>query len=273
MKRHIKAVLMILFGAAAAAIGLQFFLVPNHLIDGGVVGVSIISSQLLGLPLALFLVILNTPFIYLGYKKLGGRFAMYSTLGVAVLALVTVFAHAATGATKDPVLAAVFGGLIVGFGVGLVIRYGGTLDGTDTIGILIDRRTPFSVGEGIMLINIVILVASGFVLGWDNAMYSIIAYFVAHKTIDVTVEGVDESRHVWVVSEKFREIGDAIDQRTGGRVTYVNGKSSDDVGSDGIVMAVVRRFEERRLKEAIYEVDPGAFTVISGAHEIIGKQP
>lgn len=258
-------------GAAIAAVGLQFFLVPNNLIDGGIVGVSIIASQLFHLPLAIFLILLNIPFIYLGYRKLGLKFAAYSALGVSALALITMFTHSQAGATDDPILAAVFGGMIVGLGVGLVIRYGGTLDGTDTVAILIDRKTSFSIGEAIMFINIFILGASGFVFGWDKAMYSVIAYFVAHKAIDITVEGMNESRSVWIVSNKYRQVGEAIRARTGRKVTYVNGKNEESIVSDGIVLSVITRFEEQRLKAAIYEVDPKAFIVISGAHEIIGK--
>jgi uncharacterized membrane-anchored protein YitT (DUF2179 family) len=267
----VKNIVFILIGAAIAAVGLQFFLVPNHLIDGGVVGISIIASKLFNLPLAVFLIILNVPFIFLGYKKIGKQFALYSTLGVGALAAITVLVHSPHAATTTPILAAVFGGMIVGVGVGLVIRYGGTLDGTDTVGILIDRRTPFSIGEGIMFINIFILIASGFVFGWDNAMYSIIAYFVAHKSIDITVEGMNESRSVWIVSKKYREVGEAIYRRTGRKVTYVNGKTDEAIVSDGVVLAVITRFEEQRLKTVVYEVDESAFIVISGAHEIIGK--
>jgi uncharacterized membrane-anchored protein YitT (DUF2179 family) len=119
--------------------------------------------------------------------------------------------------------------------------------------------------------NMFILSASGFVFGWDNAMFSLIAYFVAHKTIDITVEGLDESKSVWIVSRRYQEIGDAIYQMTGRKVTYVNGKNDEAVVADGILFAVIKRIEERRLKAAIHSVDPHAFVVISGAHEIISK--
>ncbi len=269
--QRVKNVIFILAGAAIAAAGLQYFLIPNHLIDGGVVGLSIIAARIFAMPLSVFLILLNIPFIYLGYKKLGLKFATYSTLGVTILALITILAPPRGAATDDPILAAVFGGMIVGLGVGLVIRNGGTLDGTDTVAILIDRKTPFSIGEAVMFINMFILFASGFVFGWDKAMYSIIAYFVAHKAIDITVEGLNESRSVWIVSNKYREVGDAIRERTGRKVTYVNGKSEESIISDGIVLSVITRFEEQRLKAAVYDVDPQAFIVISGAHEIIGK--
>lgn len=181
----------------------------------------------------------------------------------------TATIHSSVAATTEPILAAVFGGAIVGIGVGLVIRYGGTLDGTDTIAILIDKGTPFSIGEAIMFMNIFILTASGFVFGWDNAMYSMIAYYVAHKAIDVTVEGLDESKSVWIVSTKYREIGAAISEQLGEKVTYVNGKKVDGMISDGVMLVVITRMQEMKLKALVRKYDQRAFIVINDAHEII----
>jgi uncharacterized membrane-anchored protein YitT (DUF2179 family) len=248
---------------------LQFFLIPNHLTDGGVVGLSIIGSQLFNVPIGIFLLLLNIPFLYLGLKKLGKEFALYSIFGIFILALLTTIIHSSVAATTDPILAAVFGGAIVGIGVGLVIRHGGTIDGADTVAILIDKKTPFSIGEAIMFINLFILTASGFVFGWDNAMYSMIAYFVAHKAIDVTVEGLDESKSVWIVSKKYEEIGKAIQAEIGEKVTYVNGKKVNGIISDGVMLVVVTRMQEMKLKALIRRYDRRAFVVISGAHEII----
>lgn len=244
---------------------------PNHLVDGGVVGLSLIAAQVLQIPVALFLIVFNIPFIYIGYKKLGKQFAVYSSIGITLLSLMTILFHSDSGATSNPLLASVFGGVIVGLGVGLVIRYGGTLDGSDTVAILIDRKTSFSVGEIVMFMNIFILSASGFVFGWDNAMYSLIAYYIAHKTIDTTIQGMDESKTVWIVSKKYNEIGDAIAQHIGRKVTYVNGKNDEDIVSDGIIFSVITRLEEQRLKTIIHAIDSSAFIVITGAHEIISK--
>jgi uncharacterized membrane-anchored protein YitT (DUF2179 family) len=241
------------------------------LLDGGVVGISIIGAHLSHIPLGIFLIILNIPFIYLGYRKLGKEFALYSTFGIIVLALLTAIIHPPIGATQEPILAAVFGGMIVGVGVGLVIRYGGTLDGTDTVAILIDKRTPFSVGEAIMFMNVFILSASGFVFGWNNAMYSLIAYFVAHKAIDVTVEGFSEARSVWIVSRKYKEVGRAIRDEIGRKVTYVNAEANENIVADGIILSVITRLEEQRLKAIIHRVDPKAFMLIASAHETIDK--
>lgn len=240
--------------------------------DGGIVGISIISAEIFKVPIGLFLIIFNIPFIYLGYKKLGKAFALYSSFGILALALMTVVIHSSVAATSDPFLAAAFGGAIVGVGVGIVIRYGGTIDGADTIAILIDKGTPFSVGEAIMFMNIFILMASGFVFGWDNALYSMIAYYVAHKAIDTTVEGLDNSRSVWIVSTKYKEIGAAIQKQLGEKVTYVNGKKVDGMVSDGVMLVVITRMQEMKLKALVRKYDKRAFIVINDAHEIIREK-
>ena len=245
-------------------------MLPNHLLDGGVTGLSIIAAYLFNLPLGLFLIIFNIPFVYLGYKKFGKEFAVYSIIGIVALALLTII-HLPHGFTDVPILAAVFGGIFVGVGVGIVIRYGGIIDGADTIAVLIDRVTVFSVGEAIMFINGIIISFAGFIFGWEQALYSLIAYFVAHKAIDVTVEGLNESRSVWVVSMKVRDIGKAINTVIDEPVTYVKESDPKDREPHGVLLAVITRFEEQKVKAAIQEVDPKAFIVISNAHEIIGK--
>jgi uncharacterized membrane-anchored protein YitT (DUF2179 family) len=266
----IKRVILVLLGSVVTAVGLQFFLLPNHLLDGGVTGLSIIAAYLFDLPLGLFLVLLNIPFVYLGYKKFGREFATYSVIGIVTLAMLTLF-HLPHGFTDVPILAAVFGGIFVGVGVGVVIRYGGIIDGADTIAVLIDRVTVFSVGEAIMFINGIIISLAGFIFGWEQALYSLIAYFVAHKAIDVTVEGLNESRSVWVVSMKVRDIGKAINTVINEPVTYVKESDPKDREPHGVLLAVITRFEEQKVKAAIHDVDPKAFIVISNAHEIIGK--
>lgn len=259
-----------LLGAVITAVGLQFFLLPNHMIDGGVTGLSIISAKLTGLPLGLFLILLNIPFVFFGYKKFGRTFACYSTIGIVTLAMLTLV-HVPHGFTDVPILAAVFGGMIVGLGVGLVVRYGGILDGADTIAVLIDRETMFSVSEAILAINGVIITLAGFVFGWEQALYSLIAYFVVHKAVDVTVEGLDESRCVWVVSMDVRPIGKAINMLIEEPVTYIKESNPADREPHGVMLAVITRFEEQKVKAAIRAIDPKAYIVMTDAHEIVGK--
>lgn len=232
---------------------------------------SIIAARLSGLPIGLYLVLLNIPFVYLGYKKFGKEFAVLSTVGIITLAILTSV-HFDHGFTDIPILAAVFGGMFVGIGVGLVVRYGGIIDGADTIAVLIDRVTVFSVGEAIMFINAIIISLAGFVFGWEQALYSLIAYFVAHKAIDVTVDGLNEDRSVWIVSMHVRAIGKTINDVTGEPVTYIKESDPKDREPHGVLLAVITRFEEQKVKTAIRAVDQEAFIVISNAHEVIGKE-
>ena len=268
---NFKKAVLVLAGSILAAAGLQYFLIPNHLLDGGVTGISIIAAHLSSLPVGVFLILLNIPFVWLGYRKFGKDFALLSVLGILLLAVLTILFHTSTGFTGEPILAAVFGGILVGVGVGLVIRYGGTLDGADTVAILIDRFTIFSIGEAIMIMNLFIIGGAGFVFGWDHAMFSLIAYFVAHKAIDVTVEGLNEDRSVWIVSKHAREIGAVITEVTGEPVTYVKEGDAKSKEPHGVLLAVITRFEEQKVKSAVQAIDPRAFIVISNAHEVVGK--
>lgn len=240
------------------------------MIDGGVTGLSIIAAKLSGLPLGLFLILLNIPFVFFGFKKFGKDFGIYSVIGIVALAGLT-FVHVPHGFTHIPILAAIFGGLVVGVGVGLVVRYGGILDGADTIAVLIDRETVFSVSEAILAINGVIIGLAGFVFGWEQAMYSLIAYFVVHKAVDLTVEGLDESRTVWVVSMQVREIGKALNILIHEPVTYIKEANDEDREPHGIMLAVITRMEEQKVKAAIRKIDPMAYMVMTDAHEVIGK--
>lgn len=246
-------------------------MLPNHLLDGGVTGISIIAAKLTGLPLGVFLALFNIPFVVLGYKKFGREFAGLSIVGIITLAALT-FVHIEHGFTDVPILAAVFGGVIVGLGVGIVVRYGGIIDGADTIAVLIDRRTVFSVSEAIMAINGVIISLAGFVFGWEQALYSLIAYFIAHKAIDVTVEGLNEDRCMWIVSMKVREIGEAINDLIEEPVTYIKESEPDsDKEPHGVMLAVMLRFDEQKLKSAIRAIDPHAYIVITSAHEVVDR--
>lgn len=232
---------------------------------------SILAAHLFGLPLGVFLAILNIPFVVLGYKKFGKEFAMYSMIGIATLAALTLV-HAEHGFTDVPILAAVFGGLVVGSGVGMVIRYGGIIDGADTIAVLIDRVTVFSVGEAIMTINSVIITLAGFIFGWEEAMYSLIAYFVAHKAIDVVVEGLNEDRCMWIVSMNVRDIGKVVNEMIKEPVTYFKESETGDKNEPhGIMLAVISRFDEQKLKSAIRSIDRHAYVVITSAHEVVDR--
>lgn len=240
------------------------------MVDGGVTGLSIIAAKLSGVPLGVYLAVFNVPFVVLGYKKFGREFAVLSILGIVTLAALT-FVHVDHAFTDVPFLAAVFGGAFVGVGVGMVVRYGGIIDGSDTVAVLIDRATVFSVGEAIMTINGVIIAIAGFIFGWEQALYSLVAYFVAHKAIDITVKGLDESRCLWIVSLQVRDIGKVINELIHEPVTYVKESDPSDREPHGVMLAVITRLQEQKVKAAIRAVDPRAFIVVTTAHEVVGK--
>ncbi|MCI1696545.1 YitT family protein [Aneurinibacillus aneurinilyticus] len=266
----VRRALFIILGSSLMGVGLEIFLVPNQIIDGGIVGISIILSHLTGLKLGIFLFILNLPFLILGYKQIGKTFAISTLLGVTVMSIVTSVLHPVPELTEDPLLAAVFGGIILGIGVGMVIRYGGSLDGTEIIAIVFNKRLPFSVGETVMFFNIFILGSAGFIFGWDRAMYSLIAYFIAFKMIDVTIQGLDESRSVWIISEKHREIGDALLARLGRGVTYLNGEGAYTGDDKKVIFCVITRLEEAKLKSIIEDIDEAAFLAVGAINNVKG---
>ncbi len=268
--RTIKRYIFLLLGAVFASIGLEIFLVPNNIIDGGVVGISIISSHLTKLPLGIFIFVLNLPFLAIGYKQIGKTFVWSTLFAVTALSIGVTVLHPIPGLTKDVLLASVFGGITLGIGVGLIIRYGGSLDGTEIVAIILDKRTGFSIGEIVMFFNLFILSSAGLVFGWDKAMYSLIAYFIAFKVIDVTVEGLEESKSVIIVSDQPEEIAEVLMARLGRGVTILQGKGAYTGIFKGVLYCVVTRLEIAKLKSIIEEIDPNAFVTFSDVHEVMG---
>jgi uncharacterized membrane-anchored protein YitT (DUF2179 family) len=257
-------------GAAFVSIGLEIFLVPNHIIDGGIVGVSIITSHLTSLPLGIFLLLFNLPFLLIGYKQIGKTFAISTLFSVTIMSIGTWLLHPVKPLTIDPLLASVFGGVILGIGVGMVIRFGGSLDGTEIVAILFSKKLPFSVGEIVMFFNFFILGSAGFVFGWNNAMYSLIAYFIAYKMIDIVIEGFDESKSIWIISDRYKEIGDAIMHRLGRGVTFLNGEGAYSGENKKVIFCVITRLEEAKLKSIVEEMDSSAFLAVGNIHDVKG---
>lgn len=277
IKRHdkgyhlISKIFFMIFGAALASIGLEIFLIPNKIIDGGVVGISIMASYITNFPLGIFTFLLNIPFFIIGYKQIGRTFTISTLFSVTCLSIGVSILHPIPGLTNDMLLAAVFGGIILGVGVGLIIRNGGSLDGTEIVAIILDKRTSFSIGEIVMFFNLFILSSAGFVFGWDRAMYSLIAYFIAFKVIDITVEGIDESKAVMIISEKHVEISEAIMARLGRGVTLLDGKGAYKGTATNVIYVVVSRLEIAKLKSIVQGFDEEALITI-GNVEVAGKK-
>ncbi|MCA1038240.1 YitT family protein [Bacillus infantis] len=265
-----KRALLITIGAILMGVGLEIFLVPNQVIDGGIVGISIMLSHLTGIKLGLIIFLLNIPFFFIGYKQIGKTFAISTLYGIFILSVTTALLHPVPAFTQDILLASVFGGIVLGIGVGIVIRYGGSLDGSEVLAILANKKLPFSVGEIIMFINLFILGSAGFVFTWDRAMYSLIAYFVAFKTIDITITGLEESKSVWVISDNYRQIGDSINSRLGRGVTYLSGEGAYSGDDKKVIFCVINRLEEAKLKEIVEGLDPSAFLAVGDIAEVRG---
>ena len=269
-KDWIKKYFLLLLGSLIYTTGLEVFLVPNNIIDGGVVGISIMASHLTGAPFGVFMILLNLPFLYMGYKQIGKSFAISTVVSIVAISVLSVYFEPIPSITGDYFLAAIFGGIITGAGVGLIIRHGGSLDGTEVVASIIDKRATFSVGEVVMFFNLFILGAAGFVFGWDKAMYSLVAYFVISKMIDVVIKGLDESYAVMIVSDENEEIADALMHRLGRGVTFLHGQGAYTGDAKKVLYCVVTRLEVGKLKDIALEKDETAFVTINPVHDIVG---
>lgn len=270
VKNGIKVIFMII-GALIASVGLELFLIPNNIIDGGVVGISIILSHITKVPLSIFTFVLNIPFLIIGYKHIGKTFTISSLFAIIVFSLFLSYFKGLGIITHDVLLATIFGGIILGVGVGTIIRVGGSLDGTEIIAIIMDKRTSFSVGEIVMFFNIFILGSSGLVFGWDRAMYSLIAYFIAYKVIDIVVEGLNESKAAMIISAEYREIADALMARLGRGVTFIEGEGGYKGVKTQVIYVIVTRLEISKLKEIVTSIDEDALVALDSV-EVIGRK-
>ncbi len=267
---YVKKYAMIFVGAIIAAFGLEEFLIPNNVIDGGIVGVSIMMETITGMSMGVFLVLLNIPFLFMGYKQIGKNFAIATLVAICFLAVWSEIFDPLEKVTDDPFLAAIFGGIIDGIGVGMIIRAGGSLDGTEIVAIIMDKKSVFSVGEVVMFINLFILSSAGLLYGWDKAMYSLVAYFVISKMIDVVIKGLDESYAVMIVTNEHEEITSALNDRLGRGVTLLHGAGGYTGESKEVLYCVVTRLEVDKLKEIVLDKDENAFVTINAVHDIVG---
>lgn len=262
-------------GAVAAAFALEEFLVPATILDGGIVGVSMIISQLTPIPLGVLTFVLNIPFLILGGKNMGLRFVVSTAYSMSLFSvLLAVFADL-QNATQDPLLAVVFGGVLLGVGVGLVLRGGGCLDGTETVALLISRKTRLSVGQIVFGCNVVIYAAAGLLFGLDRAMYSLLTYFITFKIIDVVENGMEEVKSVMVITEDGTYMANAIYNEIGRTCTILEGTGLIS-GEKAVLYCVVTRIELPAIRRIIQRADQSAFVTISDVNEVIGnhmKQP
>lgn len=268
-----KDVILITAGVFSAAFGLESFLIPNGFIDGGATGVALMGTVLTDLPLPLLLLLVNTPFVYLAYRIIGKSFAIRTAAGIGALALVTATVHMPE-VTHDDLLVAVFGGFFLGAGIGLAVRGGGVIDGTEVLAIAVSRKFRTTVGDVITGINVVIFGLAAWLLGIDTALYSMITYLAASKTIDFVIEGIEEYTGVTIISSHHAEIQHMITEKMGRGLTVYRGKrgyGKRGVVSDvDILYCVITRLEVGALSEAVEKVDPNAFIVMSSVKDTSG---
>ncbi len=204
-KEWVVSIVGLTIGAALAAAALENFLIPFRILDGGLNGIGMIINFLTDIPLSVLIVILNIPFFIIGFIQLGRDFIIKYAYAIVVFSLLLEQFKEMTNATQDSILATVFGGVILGIGVGLVIRCGGCIDGTEMVAILINKKMSFSVGQTIFCFNIIIYSAAGFLFGWDRAMYSLIAYFITSKLIDIVENGFGKTKSVMIITNDGRK--------------------------------------------------------------------
>jgi uncharacterized membrane-anchored protein YitT (DUF2179 family) len=275
MKTYIKDFFFLTIGALIYAFAIEGFFVPSHIIDGGITGISMILSKVTTKPLGLFIVAINLPFIILAIKKLGKKFVFSTLYAILIFAFgVTEFNTLLHGHcvidNLELFLVSIFGGLILGSGVGLVIRNGASLDGTEIMAIYATKKIPFSVGEIIMFFNLFIFTVAGFVYDWQHALYSIVTYFVAYKTMDIVIEGLNESKSVFVITDYSTEIGKDIMDKMDVSVTYIDAEGGYSGLQKRIIYCVISRLQVQKLKEIAKNIDPRAFIAIENVYEVEG---
>ncbi len=262
--------IMIFAGAVIAAFAIEEFLSPNRIFDGGVTGISMILVAKLPVSLSLFVILLNIPFFIVASKKIGKVFLIKSLIAIVTFSVsIGLFEHMQQ-ITRDSLLATVFGGIVLGIGVGLVLRGGGCLDGTEVVGILISRKTSFSVGRVVLLINVVIYFAAGLVFGIDSGMYSMLMYFITSKVIDIVERGLEQAKAVMIVTAEGELLAQEIYDRLGRTATLMPGRGLVSDKEMDVIYCVITRAEISEIRAIVRSMKDSSFTTISDVSEIIG---
>jgi uncharacterized membrane-anchored protein YitT (DUF2179 family) len=262
LAREFKNALLIVLGALSAAFGLKGFLLSSQFIDGGVTGISMLLADVLHWPLAILILLINLPFIAIAYGQVGWKFAVKSALAIAGLSLCLAFIKF-PDVTPDKLLTAVFGGFFIGAGIGLAIRGGAVLDGTEVAALLISKGSHlFKVGDVILILNLFVFLAAAFFLGIESALYSILTYFAASKMVDFLVYGLEEYHAVTIISDQSESIRQAIIDDLNRGVTIYQGRGGRTGINQDILFCVVTRLEVGRVKGIVKEKDAAAFVVV-----------
>jgi uncharacterized membrane-anchored protein YitT (DUF2179 family) len=272
-KLLVKDTFFIISGIFTAAFGLESFLFPNKFIDGGATGISLLIAETADIPLYILIILVNVPFVLLGFKVIGTRFALKTGLAIIGLAFVLAFVHFPE-VTQDKLLVAVFGGFFLGAGIGLSVRGGSVLDGTEVLAIFLSRKLGTTIGDIIILINILVFLAAAYMLSLETALYSMLTYLSASKTLDFVIEGIEEYTGVTIISDSSEELRLMIIEKLGRGLTIYKAKGG--YGKEGIqkeydvIYTVITRLEIRRLNIEITKIDPKAFVVMGKINDTRG---
>ena len=262
--------LFITIGAAASAYALECILVPNTILDGGVNGISIILNIIFGWRLSILIPLINVPFLYIGYKNLGGKFLFKALYSIIVFSILLEVFHHFDVLTYNILLSTIYGSLLLGLGVGVIIRAGGCLDGTESLGIVISKNTNISVGQFVLICNAVIFTVAGYFFGVDRALYSLLAYFITSKIVDEISEGFEKAKAAMIITDDGEKMAQHIYKAIGRTVTAIRGTGLIS-GEKSVLYCVITRIEINELKRVVMEEDQSAFITITDVSEIIGS--
>ena len=271
----VKNFLHLLIGTSLAVVAMKGFMIPNRFLDGGITGISILLHEMFHINISFLVIILNVLFVYLGYKKIGKTFAVQTCIAVLLLAIGLVFIDI-PAITRDKLLIAIFGGILMGTGVGLVIRGGGVIDGAEVIAVFTGRRTGFSNSEIIMLINTIIFAVAALQFGLETAMYSIITYFTASRATNYVVDGIEEFTAMNIICSQPEEIKNLLVNDFGKGITVYKGEKGYLPGSfevktnTDIIVTIITRLEIKQIQDAILSIDPKAFIYVQSIKEAAG---
>ena len=268
--QFIISFIMLTVGTVIAAYALESFLIPNTILDGGVTGISIIVSKLTNIPLSILVLLINIPFVYVGFRNLGKGFLVRTIYTMDLFSLCLNLFHNVEPLTEQILLATVFGGVLLGVGVGLIIHFGGCVDGTESVAIVISKKTSLSVGQVVLCFNLIIYTVAGFIFGLDRALYSLLTYFITFKVIDFVSEGLEQAKAALIVTSNGTALAEEIYKRLGRTVTFIKGQGLIS-GDKEVLYCVLTRIEIFELKKIVEEMDDRAFITILEVSEVIGE--
>jgi len=268
--KRIITFIMLIVGSIIAAAALECFLIPNTILDGGITGISIILFKLFKIPLWLLVVVLNIPFLYIGFRNMGYNFLIRALTSMISFALFLSFFELVQPFTEEILLATIFGGALLGLGVGIVIHFGGCVDGTESVAIVISKKTSLSVGQVVLFFNLIIFGIAGFIFGFDRAMYSLLTYVITFKVIDFVSEGLEQAKAAMIITSKGTDLSKEIYKKLGRTTTTIKGKGLIS-GEKEVLYCVLTRIEIFELRHLVEEMDESAFVTILDVSDIIGN--